>query len=41
MKARCGNRNGLYVVDYEGIAKCREKYLTPQKKKRDVAVGTV
>jgi len=28
MKARCGNKNGMYVVNSEGIARYREQYVT-------------
>ena len=27
MKAQCGNAGGMYVVDLEGIARYREKYV--------------
>jgi len=31
MKSRCGNTNGLYVVNLDGIAKHRALYVTPTK----------
>ena len=28
IEKRCGNPNGMYVVDFEGIRRYREQYVT-------------
>jgi len=39
MKARCGNDNGMYVVNLEEIARYRERYVTAKENEIDIAAA--
>ena len=39
MKSRCGNINGIYIVNFEKIAKCRKQYVTTHVAMESSEVG--